>query len=44
MKEIFLFSVFFVPLEGRETLPKFSPVSRAHPGAATSDIAQQEDD
>ena len=35
---------FFDPLEGRPALPKSRPVSRAHPGAATSDIAQQEDD
>ena len=39
IQEIILFSAFFDPLEGPGRLPRLMIVSRAHPGAATSDIA-----
>jgi hypothetical protein len=42
--ENFLCPGVFAPLEAPEALPISPIVSRAHPGAATSDIAQEEDD
>src|SRR5262245_3385985 len=39
MGETSLWTAHFVPLEERKALPKSADVSRAHCGAATSDIA-----